>query len=546
MLLKLKISGFTISCTNMYKILFLVILIITSSCKKDNLKHNIEIAAKTEITIQDTVREGIKFKIDTVFFRGFRNKNLITFYSRYNYETVWHNSKTRKSILKLLQSAEKEGLNPYDYQIGKLINLEEKLHDLDVDGIIKYDLLITYNLQKYIQHITIGKMKPKKLYNDWELKTKTIDINKILIEAYENNNYKETIEQYEPNHDIYKRLKKALGIVNSFPKDNLNKISIKEKIIPNDTNINIINIKKRLIFWHDLEQQDDLTKIYDTQTKKAIKRFQLRHGLAVDGVIGKSTVAALNFNKKDRIHQIITNLERWRWYPNDFGNHYILINIPDYKLIVVNNNDTVRSHKVIVGTTKRKTPILTSKLSYFVFNPTWTVPPTILREDIIPATLKNRSYLTEKNITIYDASGNIVNPYNWQLSKAKSYRYVQSPGTFNSMGMVKIIFPNRFSVYLHDTNHREYFSKRNRSISSGCVRVENPLELTEHLLDDSEKWNLERITDSLIDGKTKKINIKQKVNLHILYWTAWIEDSNLIFRDDIYNLDADLFKKLRN
>jgi murein L,D-transpeptidase YcbB/YkuD len=154
-------------------------------------------------------------------------------------------------------------------------------------------------------------------------------------------------------------------------------------------------------------------------------------------------------------------------------------------------------------------------------------------------------YLAQTNIKIYDANGNLVSANDWKLSSAKSYRYVQSPGTFNSLGMVKLIFPNRFSIYLHDTNHRDFFGKQMRSLSSGCVRVENPLKLAEYLLDDETNWNLEKITETLQSAKTKQIKIKNKVDVHILYWTAWSEKNTLIFRDDIYNLDADLYQKLR-
>ena len=181
-----------------------------------------------------------------------------------------------------------------------------------------------------------------------------------------------------------------------------------------------------------------------------------------------------------------------------------------------------------------------------IFNPTWTVPPTILREDVIPAILKNRSYLTQTKIRLYDRNGNAVPLYNWSLSNAYNYRYVQIPGKFNSLGMVKMIFPNRFSVYLHDTNHRDFFEKTERSLSSGCVRVDNPLELTEYLLNDSIHWNLEKITKTLQEEKTEYATIKKKVLFHLLYWTAWSDKNKLIFRDDIYSLDAVLYKELGN
>jgi murein L,D-transpeptidase YcbB/YkuD len=213
-------------------------------------------------------------------------------------------------------------------------------------------------------------------------------------------------------------------------------------------------------------------------------------------------------------------------------------------LTLVKNTDTIRTHKVIVGRAERKTPILSSKLTQVIFNPTWTVPPTIIKEDLIPAALKNRGYFSNTNIKIYDKTGNIISPDSWESSNAKNYRYVQTPGTYNSLGMVKLIFPNRFSVYLHDTNHRDFFTKTNRSLSSGCVRVENPLELTEYLLDDATNWDLEKITETLKNKKTKNASIKKDVFFHLLYWTAWSDKSTLIFRDDIYNLDTDLYNKL--
>lgn len=354
------------------------------------------------------------------------------------------------------------------------------------------------------------------------------------------------IEQLKPNHIVYKRLKKALQLLNNFPKDNFKSIKFTKIITPNDTTPSIIDIKKRLIYWKDMQPNDSLTPIYDQEMVTALKRFQSRHGLAADAKIGAGTIASLNFSKTQRTQQILANLERWKWFPKQMGNEYIIINIPDYKLLLVKNKDTLRTHRVIVGRTKRKTPILSSTLTQVVFNPTWTVPPTILREDVIPAILRSREYLTQSNIKVYDSNGRIVSPYEWKLSQAKTYRYVQSPGTFNSLGMVKLIFPNRFSVYLHDTNHRDYFEKIDRSLSSGCVRVENPLELTEYLLHDPVSWNLEKITETLQKERTKFVKIKKEVAIHLLYWTAWSENDKLIFRDDIYSLDSNLYDKLRN
>ncbi|WP_426064209.1 L,D-transpeptidase family protein [Flavobacterium sp. DSP2-3-1] len=490
--------------------------------------------------------EGKPTNIDSAVVISSHNKVLKDFYSSTNYRTVWQSEKKRKIVLAELLKSSEEGLNPEDYNLKTLYNFEKRATTLDSLDIVKYDILLTSCLQKYISHLTNGRLNPRKLYKKWDLKENYIDLNATVALLLQTDSLAYKIQQLKPSHIVYKRLKKALRQINTFPKDDFKPIKFTKIITPNDTNPSLIAIKKRLIYWKELQPKDSLSPVYDEETVNALKKFQSRHGLAADAKIGAGTIASLNFSKNQRIQQILVNLERWKWYPKQMGKEYLIINIPDYKLTLVNNNDTLRTHRVIVGRAKRKTPILSSKLTQVVFNPTWTVPPTILREDVIPAILKSRSYLTQSNIKVYDSNGRIVSPYEWQLSQAKTYRYVQSPGTFNSLGMVKIIFPNRFSVYLHDTNHRDYFDKIDRSLSSGCVRVDNPLELTEYILDDEVNWNLAKITETLQNERTKFVNIKKEIAFHLLYWTAWSENNKLIFRDDIYNLDAALYDKLRN
>lgn len=525
--------------------LFLIVLLCTFiSCKKEALKS--EIILKEEIVKPHVQPEGKPINIDSILILSFHNKVLTDFYSSTDFRTVWQSEEKRKIILAELNKSAEEGLNPEDYNVKSLFDLEKKATALDSLELAKYDILLTSSLQKYISHLTKGRLNPRKLYKNWDLKENNIDLNATVAQLLQSDSLASSLEQLKPNHIVYKRLKKALRQINTFPKDDFKPIKFTKIIMPNDTNSSMISIKKRLIYWKELQPNDSLSPVYDEETVTALKKFQSRHGLAADAKIGAGTIASLNFSKNQRTQQIIVNLERWKWYPKQLGKEYIIINIPDYKLTLVNNNDTLRTHRVIVGRAKRKTPVLSSKLTQVVFNPTWTVPPTILREDVIPAILKSRSYLTQSNIKVYDSNGRIVSPYEWQLSKAKTYRYVQSPGTFNSLGMVKIIFPNRFSVYLHDTNHRDYFDKIDRSLSSGCVRVDNPLELTEYILNDGVNWNLEKITETLQNERTRFVKIQKEIDFHLLYWTAWSENKKLIFRDDIYNLDASLYDKLRN
>jgi len=525
----------------MRKIFILLLVFAAFGCEKELKKSK---PVPKPVSIPHIQVEGKSVMIDSVLLNTYSSKNLKNFYLFTGYKSVWQSKRDRNIILQQLISSEDEGLNPSNYNCPLLKKYEKKYDFLVDKERAKYDILFTHSFQKYLLHLTRGRMNPGYLYKNWDLQENTININETIAQLLKSDSLEYKINQLKPNHVVYKSLKKALKILNSYPVDDFNPIAFENKIVLNDTTPSVIEIKKRLIYWKDLKTKDSLSNIYDSETNDAMRKFQIRHGLAADGVIGKGTIDALNFSKKQRKEQVLVNLERWKWFPKDMGNEYVIVNIPDYKLTLVKDQDTMRTHKVIVGRDKRPTPVLSSRLSNVILNPTWTVPPTILKEDVIPSIARNRSYLSQTNIKVYDSNGNEVSASNWKLSNAKGYRYVQSPGTFNSLGMVKFVFPNRFSVYLHDTNHRDFFGKQKRSLSSGCVRVENPLKLAEYLLQDEENWNSEKMTNTLQGQKTKNVKIPNKVNIHILYWTAWCENNSLIFRDDIYSLDADLYRKL--
>lgn len=520
-------------------LLFLALVLI--SC---NDGKNKKIDEDTTPTVTLT-KEGKILAIDSTVLHKSKDSTVIDFYHSNNNKTFWLAFNCRESLIDELKNVEDEGLNRADFDLKKIIKFENTIGALSDKALIEYDILLTENLSKYVKKVANGTLSPKELYKDWDLKDSKINPKKLLLNFQRKDSFDYALHAVKPNHIIYRKLKHALKLINQFPDKNFEVLEAKDKIVYKDTHDLLPEIKKRLVYWHDLKMPDSITSIYDENTLIGVKKFQSRHGLAPDGVIGKGTLSALNYSKKKRKEQIIVNMERWRWFPKQFEKEYILINIPDYTLNVVKKNDTIRTHRIIVGKSSRSTPILYSKLSYVVFNPTWTLPPTILKEDVIPAATKNRGYFATKNITIYNGNTE-VSPEDWYPAKAKSYRYVQPPGSSNSLGLVKIMFPNKHSVYLHDTNSRGYFGRENRSLSSGCVRVQNPFELTEYLLEDSINWTKAKIDEVLAEAKTKNVNFKKDIYLHILYWTAWSEGDKLQFRDDIYRLDFDLYKKLRN
>ena len=570
----------------LFKVAVALALILLLSCKKNTVA-----TAYKGFSVFGMTFFKDRLKIDSVLISNLNNQNITSFYTKFNFETVWIDKSQRNFILNEFRNSELEGLQPNDYHLAELQILENQFDTLSTEQLVEYDLLLTQNAQSYIEHISKGKLNPKSIYNDWELKPKLVDVAQILYTCFDQNNFKSTIEACKPKHIIYQKLKSSLRLLNQFPPDTLGVIGLKEKITFNKKNKYVVRLKYRLLFWGDLKSNDTLfTAVYDKNTFEAIKTFQARHGLLPDGVIGRSTIDALNFTKDQRIEQVIANLERWKWFAHDFENHYLLINIPDYNLVAVKAADTLLTQRVVVGRNTRKTPILESKISNINLNPNWTVPPTILKEDIFPEAEKDPNIFKKKGLIILDADQKEVNPWEWKKENAGKYKYVQKPSYHNSLGVMKINFPNRFSVYLHDTNHRNYFDFTYRSLSSGCVRLQKPLEMAEYLINDADKWDLQTLNDTTtiayhkriilkkenernkklakqkieitpddaakrkdyiakmlknLELKTIVIPIKEPIYIHQLYWTAWENQGKLQFREDIYCLDHDLFAKLR-
>ncbi|SUI67475.1 L,D-transpeptidase family protein [Shewanella morhuae] len=318
-----------------------------------------------------------------------------------------------------------------------------------------------------------------------------------------------------------------------------------EKLTVGMSNHVIDIIAKRLQVLGDLTTWPDMAQVYTEELMVGIKRFQLRHGLKQDGVIGKKTLYWLNQSPKARAVLLAKNTIRKRLFERKLASSYLLINIPAFEMILVDNGTKVLKSKVIVGKPSRQTPLLDSQISSIVLNPDWRVPSSILRRDILPQIKKNGHYLSERQFDVYDYNGQLVQhtPEEWQALASTSFPYklVQRPGTKNALGKYKFHFENSFSVYLHDTSEPSLFNKENRALSSGCIRIEKVTELAqwfkEHLVKDKRLW------DKLVPEITHAqwFALSEKLPVHLVYWTAWLEDNGQDhYRSDIYNLEPEL------
>jgi len=280
--------------------------------------------------------------------------------------------------------------------------------------------------------------------------------------------------------------------------------------------------------------------LFDPAVEDAVKAFQERHGLDVDGAIGAKTVAAMNVPVQERIEQLRVNLERQRWYVHENRGEFIVTDIAGFNVYLVRDDVVIWDAKVQVGKAYRQTPVFKDMIRYLEFNPTWTIPPGILRRSILPNLKKDPDYLDKKGYLLLTQDGKRVDPktVDWASIKTMPYIVREPPGPDNALGLVKFMFPNKHMVYLHDTNHREQFSASSRTFSSGCVRVERPFELAEKLLAGQKDWDRRKIDAVVASGKTTRVNLEKPMRVVIAYSTAVARDGRVFFREDVYNRDA--------
>jgi murein L,D-transpeptidase YcbB/YkuD len=270
-------------------------------------------------------------------------------------------------------------------------------------------------------------------------------------------------------------------------------------------------------------------------------------------VVGPKTIRELNVSVEERVRQIELNLERLRWSFRNLGSQYILVNIADYRLEVVEDGKTVLAMKVIVGKPYWHTPVFSAEMTYLEINPTWNVPDSILQDDLLPKIKNDPTYFTEQDFTVLDGWGENaerIDPLfiDWTTVSGEDfpYRLRQEPGPRNPLGRIKFMFPNEFNVYLHDTPHRALFEKNVRTFSHGCIRLSQPIDAAVYLLQNDHEWTKEKILEAVDSGETQIVRLKHPVRVHILYLTAWVDTNGLVqFREDIYSRDERLDKALK-
>jgi len=533
-----------------FLLIILISIICFSACnqsgkkQKANTNDSIERKAIQEWnkTIPGNFSQQTDLHVDSTLLIQFFQKypdlqsykeNVSKFYRDRDYTLAWFDEsgliEQAGNLTDRMLNLKDEGVNkelPYSHELDSLISL----YNQQKSGAHHDDLEIMLTSQYFVfAHIAWEGMDDADIQaNDWFVPRKKISYASYLdsLLKHPTNKGSASIEpvyrQYEQLRG-YLRKYRELAASSSWPKIVADKKSYK----PGDSSAILIPIKRRLFLLGDYNG-DTTNIVYDSLMLAGIKNFQSRHGLTPDGAIGAGTLTELNVRPKERVKQIIVNMERSRWLPVSLNTDYLAVNIPEFKLHVYHADSLLWSCNVVVGKAVHKTIIFHGDVKYVVFSPYWNVPPSIVRNEILPGMNRDRNYIAKHNMEITGKSGGLPTVR-------------QKPGPKNSLGLVKFLFPNSYNIYLHDSPSKSLYNEASRAFSHGCIRVSEPEKLANFLLRGDSTWTKEAINTAMHAGKEKYVTLKQTVPVFIAYFTAFIDrEGKINFRKDIYNRDERL------
>lgn len=478
------------------------------------------------------------------------------YYDRYGAVPAWWTDEAgagqvQAAAAALARAVQANGLETGDYPLDAIQRLS-RLPAPDKTDRAQADVLLTLSVARFAQQVRHGRLDPRAVNEilDYPVRTGDLPRSVAFIAAVSSPELLlARLNALAPSHDGYQRLRELLA--QTRQSEIWQGIGEGPLLQPGESDSRVPALRRRLAAagGYGFRPHGDIQSTrYDLRLAAAVERFQTRHGLDVDGLIGGMTQRAMNASRADRITQIAMNMERWRWLPDHLGRDHVMVNIPDYHLEIIEAGHVARRMPVIVGKPDRKTPAFSSRLTWLEINPTWTLTERIAQKDLLPKLVENPAYLAERNITMF-ASWNNDAPevdarfLDWSVlgEGIRYFRLRQDPGPENPLGRVKFMMENSFSVYLHDTNEPGLFGHTARPFSSGCIRVADPRWLTGYLVNRPELWTEEAQEEPFQDWETKRLVLKRPLAIHLAYFTSWTDVAGAVqVRDDIYGFDAQM------
>ena len=453
------------------------------------------------------------------------------------------------ALAAILEAADQDGLDPEDYGASAIAAL---LDSTDVDDLAKLELRLSLGLIRFVSDLASGRLEPSKVNPELFVHPQDVDHAEVIRAAADAKDIAAFVARFPPAQDEYRRLKAALADFRArAAQTDWATVPDGSTLDPGTTDPRVALLRARLRASGDLEEARLATaasrapELYDDGLQAAVMRFQERHGLTPDGRVGPKTIAALNVPIERRIQQMVLNLERRRWMPDDRGARYVFVNLADFELKVVEEPKTVLDTRVVVGAPYRRTPVFSADMTYVEINPYWNVPNSIARNELLPKIKEDPGYLAANNFELLSDWGDgaaALDPWKVEWSEITPETFVhrlrQGPGEGNALGRIKFMFPNQFNVYLHDTPARHLFQESERSFSHGCIRVHQPESFGAVVLA-RDGWSLDRIYAAIKSGDRMIVTLKEPLPVHIAYLTAWVnKDGTVHFRNDVYGRDA--------
>ena len=478
------------------------------------------------------------------------------FYALRNYAPAWSGRTGMvtgaSELLSVLREADKEGLQPDRYHLDALA-ASLGATPADMAALARLDILLTDAFIAYSLDVRCGRFDPRKVDGSWHIYPGEYDVEHALQYALESHSVLAMLHAMPPFQQGYRRLRSALERYRTVAAHGgWPHIAPGSRLMRGVQGPQVAVLRQRLTMSGDLPAKaGGDAQTFDSMVELAVRRFQSRHGIPEEGVVGEETRLELNVPVEQRIGQILASMERWRWMPRDLEQHYLLVNMTGFRLDLIEEDDSVLHMRVIIGSDYRQTPAFGSRVTAMIFNPSWYVPKSIFNKEMLPALRRDKTYLARKNIEILDEaeSGTGLDPQHidWAAYDEQKFPYTvrQPPGSRNPLGRVKFVIPNNYRIYLHDTPERFLFSRRERSFSHGCIRLEHPLELAEYLLSQEPGEKAGEIPHYLSNTRTATLSLKGRWPIYLVYWTAWADEDGVIqFRDDFYNRDTKLIAGL--
>lgn len=454
------------------------------------------------------------------------------FHSDAGLEQLWSDA-NYDALLEAIEALDHHGLNPAHYNLQQLQNLQADKEARERVATAAWLTAAT--------HLLYGKTDPQTLEPSWSAANRQADFATVLLYAMETETIKTSLEAFAPRQPIYKEMIAELARLKANAEKPITLVPDGGLIRPGETSMRVALMRKRLeeLSW---VATSDTPSVYDEALRAIVEGFQAGEGLEADGIVGPATLRALNRGPAARIDQLRVNMERFRWLPEDLGRRHLRANIASFDVTAYENGISVRTHLTIVGRPYRATPVFSDQIEYIDFNPWWETPNSLARADKLPLFQRDPSAVQTLGFQVLDGSGRVVDSstIDWNAFSRSNfpYRIRQAPGPLNALGQVKIMFPNIYNVYIHDTPTRGLFSSRQRAFSSGCLRTQDPIDLSKWLLEETDGWTAERVDAALASGRETRARLSSPVPVHILYMTVVSDGAGSVrFLDDIYARD---------